>query len=251
MTKKATTSTDPTTPAEGTGSAAANTGSAGRAGAASCDDREGNITRSLLGYGVLAGPVYVAVSLAQAFTRDGFDLARHEWSLLANGDLGWIQITNFVVTALMVFAFAVGLRRVLRPGFGATWAPRLVAGYGAGLVAAAAFRADPAMGFPAGTPDGPGIVSWHGMLHLAAAGVGFLCLVAACVTLARRFARAGRRGWAAYSAAAGALFLAGFGAVATGGGASWANLTFVAAILIMWTWVSATSVHLYRGTRQN
>ncbi len=249
MTKKAISTHATTTPADGTGRAAPS--AAGRAGAATCDDREANITRSLLGYGVLAGPVYVAVSLAQACTRDGFDLARHEWSLLANGDLGWIQVANFVVTALMVFAFAVGLRRVLRPGFGAIWAPRLVAGYGVGLVAAAAFRADPAMGFPPGTPDGPGVVTWHGVLHLAAAGVGFLCLVAACVILARRFAWAGRRGWAAYSAVTGTVFLAGFGAVATGGGATWANLTFVAAILIMWVWVSATSVHLYRGTRQS
>ena len=32
------------------------------------------VTRSLLGYGVIAGPVYVGVTLAQALTRDGFDL---------------------------------------------------------------------------------------------------------------------------------------------------------------------------------
>lgn len=43
----------------------------------------GRITRSLLGWGVLAGPFSVVVSLAQAPTRDGFDLTRHEWNLLA------------------------------------------------------------------------------------------------------------------------------------------------------------------------
>ena len=43
------------------------------------------VTKSLLGYGVIAGPVYVVVALAQAVTRDGFDLARHQWSLLSNG----------------------------------------------------------------------------------------------------------------------------------------------------------------------
>ena len=41
----------------------------------SCD-RESRITKSLLGYGVIAGPVYVVVSLAQALTRPGFDPAR-------------------------------------------------------------------------------------------------------------------------------------------------------------------------------
>jgi hypothetical protein len=59
------------------------------------------VTRSLLGYGVLAGPLYVGVSLAQALTRDGFELTRHAWSLLSNGSLGWLQIANFLVTGLM------------------------------------------------------------------------------------------------------------------------------------------------------
>ena len=45
------------------------------------------LTRSLLGYGVLAGPLYVLASLAEAATRPGFDLTRHPWSPLALGRL--------------------------------------------------------------------------------------------------------------------------------------------------------------------
>ncbi|MEN3309228.1 MAG: hypothetical protein V7603_5430, partial [Micromonosporaceae bacterium] len=45
-------------------------------GDATCDPAA-RITRSLLGYGVIAGPGYVVVSLVQALTRDGFDLRRH------------------------------------------------------------------------------------------------------------------------------------------------------------------------------
>jgi hypothetical protein len=56
------------------------------------------VTRLLLGLGVIAGPFYVAVSLAQALTRDGFDITRHAWSLLANGDLGWLQMANLILT---------------------------------------------------------------------------------------------------------------------------------------------------------
>ena len=41
------------------------------------------ITKSLLGYGVIAGPIFVVASLAQALLRDGFDLSRHAWSQLA------------------------------------------------------------------------------------------------------------------------------------------------------------------------
>ena len=114
------------------------------------------VTKSLLGYGVIAGPFYLAVAVAQMLTREGFDLTRHQWSLLANGGPGWIQIANFVLTGSMVIAFAVGLRRALAAGVGAKWAPRLVGVYGASLIAAGVFRADPALGFPAGTPDGPG-----------------------------------------------------------------------------------------------
>ena len=45
--------------------------------AQACADPTARVTRSLAGYGVVAGPVYVGVSLAQALTREGFDLTRH------------------------------------------------------------------------------------------------------------------------------------------------------------------------------
>ena len=203
------------------------------------------VTRSLLGWGIVAGPVYVVVALAQALTRDGFDIARHDVSLLANGHLGWIQIANFVLTGLMVVAGAVGLRRALRSGRGSTWGPLLVGGYGVGLIAAGAFRADPAFGFPPGTPADAGTVSWHGLLHFVAAGVGFLALIAACFVFARRFAGLGQRGWAAYSAASGALFLAAFIGIASGSGSSWAVLAFWIGVLVAWAWISVTAARLY------
>lgn len=204
------------------------------------------VTKSLLGYGVIAGPFYVLVTLAQAVTRDGFDLARHQWSLLANGGPGWIQVANFVLTGLMVIAFAVGLRRALQPGVGARWAPRLIGVYGAGLIAAGAFRADPALGFPAGTPDGPGAVSWHGLLHFAAGGIGFSCLAIACLVLARRFAAEGNRPWAVFSRVTGLVFVATFAMLAASGGLPAANMLFTAAVVLVWTWLSAVAVDRYR-----
>ena len=211
----------------------------------SCD-RTASVTRSLLAYGIIAGPIYVAVSVTQGLTRAGFDFTRHAWSLLANGDLGWIQIANFLTTGLMLIALAVGLRRALRPGSGATWAPRLIAGYGLGMIAAGIFRADPALGFPAGTPADAATVSWHGALHFVAAGVGFSCLIAACLVIGRRMATEGRREWAAFSRVTAVVFLAGFAAVASGGGAAWSNLAFVGAMLLSWAWISTVSTHLYR-----
>jgi len=211
------------------------------AAATTCDS-ESRVTRSLLGYGVIAGPIYVAVSLALAFTRRGFDITRHAWSLLSIGDLGWIQVTNFVVVGLMTVAAAAGLRRA---GIG-RWTPRLVAAYGLSLVAAGVFRADPAEGFPVGTPAGPGTVSWHGMLHLLSGTVGFSCLIAACVVTARAFVHSGRRGWALYSAAAGVALFAGFAGMASGSHGAATTLPFAAAVVLVWSWITAYSVHVYR-----
>jgi hypothetical membrane protein len=205
------------------------------------------LTRSLLGYGVLAGPFYVAVVLGQAFTRPGFDLTRHDASLLSNGSLGWIQIANFIITGLMVIASAAGIRRALGSGRGATWSPRLLAVYGLALIAAGIFVADPMAGFPPGTPAGrPGTISLHAMLHIVAASIGFLCLVAACLVMARRFASQGRRGWSLFSAIVGVAFLAAFVGVASGSGSSAVVLAFWAALILAWTWLAALAVHLYR-----
>jgi hypothetical membrane protein len=204
------------------------------------------VTRSLLGYGVIAGPFYVIVSLAQALTRPGFDLTRHEWSLLANGAMGWIQIGNFVLTGLMVVAAAVGFRRALRPAPGSVWAPRLLAVYGLSLIGAGILRADPADGFPLGTPPGPAAVSWHGLGHLAAGAIGFACLIAACFVLARRLRADARSGLAMWSRVTGIGFLAGFVGIAAGSGSVAANLAFTVAVIAAWIWLSAVSAHLYR-----
>ena len=204
------------------------------------------ITRSLLGYGLLAGPVYVGASVAQGLAHEGFDFGRHEWSLLAAGPYGWIQSANLVLTGLMCVAFAVGLRRALATGRAATWSPRLVAVYGLGLIGAGVFRADPRDGYPVGTPDGPGQVTWHGTLHFATAGIGFLAAVAACFVLARRYAAEGRRGFAAYSAATGVAFLAAFGGVASGGGSAAIIIAFTAAVVAQYGWLAVVAVDRYR-----
>jgi len=74
------------------------------------------LTRALLACGVVAGPIYIVVGVIQIFIRPGFAMRRHELSLMSNGDLGWIQISNLVVTGLLSILCAVGLRRVLHPG---------------------------------------------------------------------------------------------------------------------------------------
>src|SRR5258708_3793402 len=133
-----------------------------------CDRRDA-VTRSLLGYGLLAGPFYLIAGLIEASTRSGYEIARHDLSLLANGPLGWIHITVLVLTGVMTIAAALGMRRAPAGRRGGTWGPRLVAGYGLGLVVAGVFVADPMNGFPLGTRDGrPVYPSIHGSLHIVA-----------------------------------------------------------------------------------
>ena len=214
-----------------------------------CFDRPAAVTRSLLGYGPLAGAVYLGSGLVQALTREGFDLARHDLSLLANGPLGWIQVTTLVLAGLMAVAAAVGVSRALRGGPGATWGAGLLAGYGLALVAAGAFVADPMDGFPVGTPAGPPAeLSTAGLVHMAAGGIGFACLVAATFVLARRFAAESRRGWAWSSRVTGLVVLAGFVGDASGSTSSFAVLGLWIGVVAGWAWLGAVAVHLYRST---
>ena len=89
----------------------------------------------LLACGAAAGPLFIVVALIQAVTRTGFDAAKHPLSLLSVGDLGWIQIANFVVCGLLYLASAVGMRRALHPGRAAVWGPRLIGAFGVALIA--------------------------------------------------------------------------------------------------------------------
>lgn len=201
------------------------------------------VTKSLLGYGVLAGVVFEASVLIQGLTRHGFRIAHDDASLLSNGPLGWIQVTTFLLAGAMTIAAAVGMRRAMA----SRWAPRLIAVYGAGLIGAGIFSADPASGFGPGAPLGKAAhVSWHGAGHLVAASIGFAALIAACFVVARYFYRQGRRGMARYSVLTGIGFGAAFAGVATGSASSAVVLPFYAAVLAAFTWLAIISVHLYR-----
>jgi hypothetical protein len=173
-------------------------------------------TKTLLVFGIVAGPLFIVMVLIQAFIRQGFDVVRLPLSLLSVGDLGWIQMTNFVVDGLLALACAVGIWQRLHPGRGGTWGPILVSIYGVGLIAAGIFPPDPALGFPPGAaqsvPSAP--QSWHSQLHGYAFDIAFLSLIVACFVFARRFIALRRWGWAAYCAVTGvvtpALIVLGF-----------------------------------------
>ena len=207
-------------------------------------------TKLLLTGSMLAGPIYIIVGAAQILTREGFDITRHPLSFMSLGDLGWIQIANFIITGLLVIAGAIGMGRLARAGKSSRWGALLIGIYGIGILGGGIFVSDPALGFPPGTPDTyPQTMSWHGLLHFIFGQVGFLALIAASFVFARYFAKNGLRGWAMFSTFTGALFLfAIMSTIATAGGdgSSWALLALYAAVILAWVWLTALS-HRMRG----
>jgi hypothetical membrane protein len=204
------------------------------------------VTKSLLTCGILAGPLYVIVGLIQMAIRPGFDITRHSLSLLANGDLGWIQMLNFLGTGALLVAGAVGVRRALQSGPGSKWAPRMLGLYGLGLIGAGIFSADPALGFPPGTPLENNPVSWHGMLHFIVGTIGFIGFISACFIIARRFKSLQKPGWAWYSLITGILFLVSFVGIASGSKGP-VSLFFAIAVVLGFTWISSLLSRLKAG----
>jgi len=202
-------------------------------------------TRRLLAGGVVAAPLFAIIALVQVVTRPGFDLTRHPVSMLANGDLGWVQTTSFLLTGALMLGCADGVRRVLRGGRAGTWGPVLLAVQGAGLVAAGIFRMDPGDGFPPGTPTGtPTSMTWHAVVHNVGASLAFISLIAACFVLAHRFTTTGQPQWAIYGRISGVLFTLGLAWAFTGGQAG--ALTLFLGFITALTWIAASSARLAR-----
>src|SRR5262245_18887011 len=154
----------------------------------------------LLWLGSLCAPLFVSILLVEGLTRPQYNWMRHPISSLSIGPLGWTQITNFVVTGMLVALVGIGLRLASAPhSRGSLFRPILLVVAGIGLIGAGIFVSDPVFGFP---PDKPLVLAqftshWH--LHDLFSMLWFLGLPAACVVLAVRFFAIGETGWAAYS----------------------------------------------------
>lgn len=200
-------------------------------------------TRALLACGIVAGPVYVVGTLAQALARDGFDLTRHRFTLLTTGDLGWIHQTNMLLVGALTLLFAVGVRQMLRAGPGAVWGPRLLGSLGAAYLLGGALTADPVAGFPPGTTPEMVQTTWQGAVQNASRGASSLLLIATSLVIARWFVAAGQRGWGwFYGAAIPVVFVA----LTALGFAIGINPAAPAFLATPWIWVTALAVHLYR-----
>lgn len=211
------------------------------------------VTRWLLACGVLGPGLFVVVFLVEGATRPAYDPMRTFVSQLSLDGGGWVQMGSFIVTGLLIGAFALGLR-----GLPAARMPRwgwLAVGLVAvGLVGAGLFVDDPWLGYPPGAPSGIDLpVSGHGWGHLLSAFVAFVGLVCAPLIFARASGGQAGRPWRIYSFASAILFpmlyvaaLASADAILLPGG--YAGLLQRAALVTALGWIALLAVRLFKGS---
>lgn len=156
-------------------------------------------TKLLLICGAIAGPFFTTAWFLQGLFRANYDPMRHPISSLSIGEYGWIQIATFIITGLLIVAFAIELRQILRQPSGSVWGPFLVELVGIGLIGTGLFVTDPLNGYPPGTPLIPTERTTHGILHDLFGIPFFLGLPITCFVFARFFDRQSERSWARYS----------------------------------------------------
>ena len=181
--------------------------------------------RWLLRCGAIAGPLFVSVFTVEGARRPDYTPLRHPVSSLALGSRGWVQVANFAATGMLYLAGSVGLSRSSDADGCGQLGPVALGLIGVGLLGSAAFRTDPVSGYPPGTPPTPSEPSAAGSMHNVAALPIFLGVPAVALACAWRFHRAGRQGWALYSAATGVSMLAGTGLFGAGFGQASPRLT--------------------------
>ncbi len=205
--------------------------------------------------GAAAGPLFVSVFLIEGARRPAYQPLRHPVSSLSLGPRGWVQVASFATAGMLYLAGAAGLARSPGQAPGNRIAAAALSATGLGLLGSATFRTDPVSGYPPGTPATPVQPTTAGAMHNLAAVPIFLGIPAAAFSCAWRFHRAGRPGWAAYSAATGAAMLTTTGLFGAGFSqnprlVSYAGLFQRAAIVTGFSWLTALSTRRSTARRR-
>ncbi len=185
--------------------------------------------------GIFGPPFFVVVFLILGLIKPGYDPVSRYVSEGSIGDLGWVQILNFLIFGPALVIFAIGLWQ----GFG----DRLSGRIGSALIGVAGVCALFAGVFVADA--GSQVVTTHGALHVVVSLIAFLCLALACFFFARRFWNDLR--FAIYSIASGLIVPVGFSQGDINGG-RWTGLIQRAVIIIVWAWMTVLALRLRRAS---
>ena len=92
-----------------------------------------NLQTALLCSGVIGAVLFTTVYFCFGVISPNYYMIRESISRLQLQPYGWIQSLNYVVSGVLICAFAIALRKELASGFGSTLIPffHLVTGLGA------------------------------------------------------------------------------------------------------------------------
>lgn len=207
--------------------------------------------RLLFLLGLAAGPLFTISWLIEGSLRPDYSNFRHPVSSLSIGSRGWVQELTFIVSGLLLLAFAVGLYRVLTPQGLSKWCSIYMGSAAIGLIGAGFFLTDPMNGYPPGTVPVPTEFTVAGRLHRLFSALFFLGIPLAAFTFAKWFARNSGFRWARYSRISGWSFLLGFvvttiAFLQVGPLENIAGLLQRITITIGWAWVTLVAFHFFR-----
>ncbi len=198
--------------------------------------------RSLLLCGVVAGPIYVAVTLIQAFTREGFDITQHRFTQLTAGEFGWVHQTNMILVGLFTLFGAVGMRRVLAPGRSMFGGPIWVALLGIAYAFGGLLTANPVVDMPPGTTVEMVQSTFEGQIQNASRGISTLFLIIASLARSFGFFQTGERRWALITAT---LIPISFAALTVLGYLLGGNPVALAFLATPWIWLTTVTSRLF------
>lgn len=208
-------------------------------------------TKILLISGIIAGPLFTLSWLIAGATREGYSPLRHPISSLSIGNLGWTQITTFLVVGILLLGFAVGLMRVTKSQGVSVWGARIIALCAIGLIGAGLFVSDPLSGYPSGLHTLRENRSLFGILHDLFSAFLFIGYPVAAYKFARIFIKKKETGWTVYTIVSGLAFICffiitsvGFGQ--TAGFVDYGGLFQRITLTILWCWMTLAAIHFLR-----
>ncbi len=130
--------------------------------------------------GMLAPIIFVMIFTIEGFLRPGYDIFTMYISELSFGPRGWIQITNFIITGILLLIFTRGITTEFTEGKASRAGPILFAIIGSFLAMSGPLVMDPR--------DAPWtLLTWHGIIHGILGAMVFILAAVTCFIFYRRF----------------------------------------------------------------
>jgi hypothetical protein len=139
-----------------------------------------NIRRVAAWAGMIGSVLFVLVFTLEGFLRPGYKPLEMYISALSLGPRGWVQVTNFILLGILLFAFSRGVAAEFPTGKASRWGLILMTTIAVLFVVSGPFVMD-----PAGTPQNQATV--HGTIHGLAGGIIFLLMPISMFVFLRRF----------------------------------------------------------------